>query len=582
MIKPAARQPIRLLLVSPHSADARRIARLLPPPRMRLRRAPTIRQAMAALRSGAGDVLLCDADAWSRRPADAVDGLGPVILLTERDGGPDGAGLDGSVVDRLRRDQLDAARLELSLRYALRSAPAGRGRADSRDEFNLFFRQAPCAICIFGADGKIRFSNELFRSRLRNLPPEPRPRDTPPGLPWKHFDGERHWLVTSFEIPDRGAGVRRGLAAFDIGARVDLEVSRERESQLLAALVRRLPIVVGRVDRQRIVEASGEPGLARGFSADRLVGQSLAKLHPEARDAIRRALAGHPADCVIEGRAKDGPWHAEMFVFPDPNEPGTAVFFARDITARRRLESRLLSISDAEQRRLGADLHDGLGPHLTGTACLAAALRDKLAAAGSAYSPEAATVAVLVDTAIEMSRALAHGLCPVQVEKRGLSAALEELTFRVQRLSGIACHVDLSKAPPLIAYADPETANHLYRIVQEAVSNALRHARARRILVTLGSIEGRPYVAVDDDGKGFDLRRLAREGGVGLQLMAYRAAMIGGVFRTLRSRLGGARVECVLAHPLRRRNAAARTAASRRLNPARSQLSELDAPMLGI
>ncbi len=560
MIRQTSRKPFRLVLVTPRATDLARVAALLQSAaRCRLRRAPTVAQALAGLRPGAGDILLCDAGMWVRRPASAPDPVGPVILLTER-GDPGDPETDGSVVDCLRRDHLDADRLALSLRYAARCARLNRDLGEIRDQLNPFFRRVPCAICIFGADGRIRFSNELFRKRLKGLPRRPPDPKTARNLPWRHFDGERYWLVSAFEIKDRGAGPQRGLAAFDVTTRVDLEVARERQAQLLAGLLKLLPIVVGRVDRHHVTEASGDPGAAVGLAPGRLMGRSLARVHPGARDTIERALTGHPANCVIQGRATDGPWYAELFVFPDPNERDSAVFFARDITGRRRLESRILSISEAEQRRLGADLHDGLGPHLTGTACLAAALRDRLQAARSVYAADAATVATLVDSAIEMTRGLARGLCPVQVEKRGLSAALEDLSFQVQRLKGIACQVDLSKAPSLIAYADPETAMHLYRIAQEAINNVLRHGNARRILVTLGSIEGRPFLAVDDDGRGFDLKRQARERGLGLQLMAYRAAMIGGVFRALRSPLGGARVECVLSHPLRRKRPAPRTA----------------------
>ncbi len=383
MIPSAEPEPIRLLLVSPRRADARRLDRLLGSGEAVLRRAPTVARGLRALRAGAADVLLCDAGTWLRRPS-VRPGPGPVVLLADganhsgqlRDG--------GAVVDTLHRSGLGADRLRLSLGYAARCARLNRGLAEIQDELNVFFRQAPCAVCIFGADGKVRFSNELFRERLKGLPPGPRPRLTPPGQPWSHFDGKRHWLVSSFEIKDRGAGARRGLAAFELTTRIDLEMSRERQNQLISALLQRLPIVVGRLDRRRVSEASGNPGSARGLAPDHILGRSLAQLHPEARDVIDRALAGQPAECVIQGRGRDGRWYAEFVAYPDPNEPDTAMFVARDVTERRRLERRLLGASEAEQRRLGSDLHDDLGPHLTGTACLAGALRDRLAAAGSA------------------------------------------------------------------------------------------------------------------------------------------------------------------------------------------------------
>jgi signal transduction histidine kinase len=199
-------------------------------------------------------------------------------------------------------------------------------------------------------------------------------------------------------------------------------------------------------------------------------------------------------------------------------------------------------VSDAEQQRIGADLHDGLGQQLTGLACMAAALRDRL----RAKLPEEAAIpdliARLANEATEQSRALARGLCPVQLEAHGLASALEDLAFQAQRLHNIECRFCLRGPSPEM---DHLAAIHLYRIAQEAIHNAVRHGSALRVRVAVLSRPERHRLIVLDDGQGFDARPdRPLAAGRGLCLMRYRANMLGGSL-SVRSRLGlGTRVIC--------------------------------------
>ena len=216
-----------------------------------------------------------------------------------------------------------------------------------------------------------------------------------------------------------------------------------------------------------------------------------------------------------------------------------------DITQRRLVERELLRVSDAEKDRIGSDLHDGLGQYLTGISCLSAALRDKLQVNGRKEAEDASTIATLVQEAIAQARALARGLCPVQLETSGLETALEDLTFQVQRLHGIECEF----VPSGQVDVETSVALHLYRIAQEAINNAIKHASAKRITVTADFSQENKILSIEDDGCGFDPD--AEHGpSSGMSLMPYRAAMIGGTLTVSSQPNCGTKVECRFAYPL--------------------------------
>ena len=146
---------------------------------------------------------------------------------------------------------------------------------------------------------------------------------------------------------------------------------------------------------------------------------------------------------------------------------------------------------------------------------------------------------------VPQARALARGLCPVQLETSGLATALEDLTSQVQRLHGIECAFE--------SLGDGDTcetsvALHLYRIAQEAITNAIKHASARRIAVTLDFARPNKLLAIEDDGCGFDPHS-AHGPSSGMSLMPYRAAMIGGTLTVTSQPNAGTRIECRFVYP---------------------------------
>jgi signal transduction histidine kinase len=215
-----------------------------------------------------------------------------------------------------------------------------------------------------------------------------------------------------------------------------------------------------------------------------------------------------------------------------------------DITQRRLVEQELLRVSDAERSRIGGDLHDGLGQYLTGISCLSAALREKLQSQNRREAEDAATIATLVQEAIAQTRALARGLCPVQLETSGLESALEDLSYQVQRLHSVECQF---KSRGVVA-VDANAALHLYRIAQEAITNAVKHAAPRRIVVTADFAEETRALTIEDDGAGFD-PNVEHGPSSGMSMMPYRAAMIGGTLTVVSRPGSGTRVECRFSQP---------------------------------
>ncbi len=227
-----------------------------------------------------------------------------------------------------------------------------------------------------------------------------------------------------------------------------------------------------------------------------------------------------------------------------PDDHGTPAYIiatGMDITERKRLEQAVLEISVREQRRIGQDLHDGLGQHLTGIAFMSKVQEQKLAEKGLPDAVDAAKIVRLVNQAIEKTRELSRGLLPVLSESRGLMSALQQWAGEVQDLFGISCTF-LCMEPVLIH--DDSVATHLYHITQEAVNNAIKHGKARHLVIALGAAGGRGALTVSDDGSG--IQKLPGAGkGMGLHIMNYRAKMIGGVLEIKPGKPHGTVVSCV-------------------------------------
>jgi PAS domain S-box-containing protein len=218
----------------------------------------------------------------------------------------------------------------------------------------------------------------------------------------------------------------------------------------------------------------------------------------------------------------------------------------RDITEQKRLEHALLEASNREQRRLGYELHDGLGQDLTGISLLAAALASSVTRGKGPGADELLRLATMTRQAIATCRAIAKGLAPISGTDGGLIQALQEMVT-LQRASGGADVVfNAITAAPIRLRSDAQ--DHLYRIAQEAVTNARKHGRAHLIKVTLSVHSTLVRLEVLDDGIGLSTEA-AKSGTMGLKTMRYRAAMIGARLSIERGDRGGTIVVCQCPQP---------------------------------
>ena len=215
---------------------------------------------------------------------------------------------------------------------------------------------------------------------------------------------------------------------------------------------------------------------------------------------------------------------------------------AAAIADREELERALLQISEREQTRIGQDLHDGLGQHLAGIELMSQVLEQNLSAKKLKMEAcRAGDIARHVRDAISQTRLLARGLSPFVLESEGLLSALNELAHRTENVFRVACEFYGSEKLNV-----PEAVgNHLYRIAQEAVTNAIKHGKAKRIEIRLES-EGPLSLTVKDNGSGIP-PALPKKRGIGLRIMEYRAHVIGGTLTAERDRAGGTIIRCIIA-----------------------------------
>ncbi|WP_395748485.1 response regulator [Prosthecobacter sp.] len=209
---------------------------------------------------------------------------------------------------------------------------------------------------------------------------------------------------------------------------------------------------------------------------------------------------------------------------------------------RQRLEQEILHISELEQQRIGRDLHDDLGQQLAGLSIMATMLSRSLASRGAPEVPEAAKITDLLKKTVALTRSLARGLHPVAEEPDGLVSALHDLAARTTSLFQIDCRFECTGAVQMNDYS---AATHLYRIAQEAVSNGVKHGRAREVRIGLNFNGVQLTLTVKDDGGGIGAVDPTRQG-MGLRIMHYRAGMIGGRLSIEKQESGGTCVTCTL------------------------------------
>jgi signal transduction histidine kinase len=210
-----------------------------------------------------------------------------------------------------------------------------------------------------------------------------------------------------------------------------------------------------------------------------------------------------------------------------------------------RLEREVLQISESEQQRIGQDLHDGICQRLVGISLLAEALEQKVARRSKALAARVAEISRHMREVAAETRSLAHGLSPLALGAEGLTETLRELAQSIEHLFRVTCRFE-SNAP--VRIDDHNVATHLYRIAQEAVTNAIKHGEAVTIDIRLDERAGEIILAVTDDGRGFG-HTAPDKHGMGLNIMQYRAKQIGAALVIQPHPAGGTSVICSLPTP---------------------------------
>jgi signal transduction histidine kinase len=212
------------------------------------------------------------------------------------------------------------------------------------------------------------------------------------------------------------------------------------------------------------------------------------------------------------------------------------------LTQAREHELEVVRAVERERIRIGQDLHDGVCQNLAAIDCATACLRQALEEGGSQESALAGKIQEYLKQTMVEARNLAHGIVPVQVERDGMISALKELVGNANVVREGSAYFESSGD---IQIEDQQVALHLYRIAQEAMSNAARHAKGSEVAVRLSADDREVTLAISDDGAGFDTDPKAHRG-MGLRTMQYRAKLMGGRLE-LDSEAGrGTTVRCVV------------------------------------
>jgi len=311
---------------------------------------------------------------------------------------------------------------------------------------------------------------------------------------------------------------------------------RDREARLRAILDTAVEGIIT-IDERGLIE-SFNPASEKffGYTAAEVIGKNISVLmatpHRERHDGYLENYrhTGH-ARIIGIGREtiakrKDGSLFPIDLSVSEVRLSDRRIFtgFVRDISERKRLEREILEISEREQRRIGQDLHDGLCQHLAGIEMLSQVLAQKLAPKFKDAAGRAQAITQAVRASISQTRLLARGLSPVTLESEGLMAALSELAVNTEKIFGINCRL---VCPAVVKFDNYAAATHLFRIAQEAVSNAIKHGKARNVSIQFYEDAAQIRLRVDDDGKGFP-EKFTGGSGMGLRIMQSRIGMVGG------------------------------------------------------
>jgi two-component system CheB/CheR fusion protein len=345
------------------------------------------------------------------------------------------------------------------------------------------------------------------------------------------------------------------LAFEDITARKQAEQLRQESEYRLRTIINTAVDAIITIDEHGTI-GSVNPAAERmfGYPAAEMIGQNVGMLMPppyrEEHDGyLARYLRTGEKRIIgigreVRGRRKDGSTFPVDLSVSEWHDRIARQFSGvlRDLSARKALEREVLEVATMEQWRLGQELHDSTGQELTALGLLAEGLVEALAKSSPGEAVLATKIAEGLQQVLGQVRALSRGLIPVEVDAAGLMAALAELASQTSELRGVTCTFEC-REPVLVE--DNQTATHLYRIAKEAVTNALKHSRAKNVTISLEGDTRSVTLHVRDDGVGFPPEPVEVKG-MGLKIMRYRAGLINARLAVGPAEPAGTLVSCTL------------------------------------
>lgn len=286
-----------------------------------------------------------------------------------------------------------------------------------------------------------------------------------------------------------------------------------------------------------------------GYTAKDLLGHNINQLmpspHREKHDSYITEYLNTGIKNIIGtgrqliGQRKDGRQFPMYLSLGEISLAHTHLFagLIMDLSTQQKLQREVLAIPAREQQRIGEELHDGLGQQLTGLSMLAQSLLNK------ATKPEhelASQLANGLNEAMTQVRALSRGMMPIQIYADGFMISLQEITETIQQQSQIPIKLQIDD---FVLLFDDATATHLYRIVQESLNNAVKHADASQINVSLRVEDDHGLLEIIDNGIGIPAD-IAGAAGLGLNIMKHRCGLFDGEIAINPAGERGTKVSC--------------------------------------
>lgn len=362
--------------------------------------------------------------------------------------------------------------------------------------------------------------------------------------------GRRFWARSLGSPILEGGRVAKVIGTFqDITDRKQAELKYLQELHFNETLVDHTSVIIVLLDRQgRMVHVNQATVDILGYSREELLCHTPWDMGIMSQEEKARAIerlqvllkggSNPPRETILTDKLGNDRLFSLSSVATQTTEGGIdrIIVTGADLTERARLQKELLNIAEEEQARIGHNLHDGVGQTLTGVASLVDALEFEL---NGEQQESASRIRELVNDAIQEVRRMSHGLSPSAVKNRGLQGALQLLADTIQINHRTACDL---KIDPDLNLEDLEKETHIYRIAQEACNNAIRHGKPSSISISLRK-SGRKECVLKIENDGANLNRKSTQG-IGLQIMDYRANLIGGALAIESKKHGGVCVIC--------------------------------------